>query len=69
MTERLAHDERLIVVSYETMQELLERENYITNLLMAHIQNTEQYIRETYISQNETKYFINFIISPKYRQD
>lgn len=64
--EVLKYDERLITVSYDTMTELTNRAEYITDKLKENITKDHQ-ITKSYISQDENKYYLNFVVSPKYR--
>lgn len=63
--QELKHNERLIAVSYNNMSELMNRSNFIRERLLLHM-DENQYISSEYISQDETKYYLNFILTPKH---
>lgn len=61
----LKHNERLISVSYKTMNELIKRSEFIRERLKLHM-SKDQNITSEYISQDENNFYLNFILSPKY---
>ena len=63
--QELKYNERLITVSYNNMSELMNRSNFIRERLLLHM-DENQYISSEYISQDETKYYLNFILTPKH---
>lgn len=66
MNNKLKREERLISVSYSTFQALLDRCDYIREQLQDSISNSDQYISQEYISQDEDKYYLNFVLTPNY---
>lgn len=68
MSDNLEKDQKLITVSYDSFQHLLSREETIKQKLEDDLNKQDTYvITNQYISVDEKKYYLNFVITPKYR--
>lgn len=64
----LDSDQKRIVVSYDSYEKLLNREEHIENLLKNNIEYKDEFsITDKYHSFDKHKYYINFTLTPKYR--
>lgn len=63
---QLEENERLVSMRYETMDELLNREEYLSDRLLELLKNNGnvQYISENFISVAPDGYHMNFILTP-----
>lgn len=68
MLDKLDSDQKVITVSYNTFQELIDREDIMKTKLEKDLEYKDEFvITDNYISVDEDKYYLNFIITPKYR--
>jgi len=67
MKQQLNKDmQKVVCISYDSMEELLNREIHITNTLQGYLNryNNEQYIQDTNISITEdNKYLLTFTLA------
>lgn len=64
--ELLNNNERLVSISYDSMEDLIEREPYIESTLNNYLdsQDNKQEITRKYNTIRKDKYHLNFVLSP-----
>ena len=65
---KLAPDQKEITITYKDFNTLLNRVKFIREKLLDDLKSKDEFtITSEYISQNEENYYLNFILTPKYR--